>query len=236
MNRIAHQNNLKSREELIVQLKKEGTDLNAIRENFIDNMLAQQYLNSLVQPKLTEPSRADMEAYYDTHLDEWKQQAGAVWRHIEIKKTANDAADRQKVEQIHARLVAGTDFAETARKMSQGPTAAAGGIWSRTSKGSYAEPAVDEAIFSLPVGEISDVIVGAKSYHVVRVEERSNGEPKSFVDVQEQCRERLRMEQMQKLRKDLVQRLQESHHVSTIYDDEDESVRLAQPETDEKTR
>lgn len=213
LNRIAQQNNLKTRDELLVQLKREGADVNVIKSNFIEMVLAQQFLNSMVQPKLREPTREEMEYYYQTNAAKYAEPAGVVWRQIEVKRGADPAAAQAKAEALRNELLAGADFAELAKKESQGPTAGAGGLWSRTSKGSYADPAVDQALFSIPVGEVSSVIEGKSSFHVLRVEQRSDGSPKPFTELQDEIREHLRNNQIRKVRQDVIASLSEGHHV-----------------------
>lgn len=219
MNKVAFENKMKSRDDLIAQLKKEGTDLETLKANFIDNMVAMQYLNSLIVPKLTESTREDMETFYQENIARWSTEAGAVWRQIEVKKGADPAQARKKIEGILAQLNAGADFGEVAKKSSEGPTSRAGGLWSKVSKGSYADPAVDTAIFSLPVGEISPIIDGKASYHIIRVEERSDGSPKAFVDVQDEIRNELKRQQIEKQRKVVVDKFTQSHRVETMFDD-----------------
>lgn len=241
MTRIAHQNGLKSRDELVEQLKREGSDLAVLRSSFVDNMVAQQYLQSLVQPKLREPTREDMEEFYNENIDKWSQQAGVVWRNIEIKKGSDPAAARDRIDEIKRELDSGADFAAMAKSNSQSPTAAAGGLWSRTSKGSYADPAVDAAIFSVPVGQVSDVIDGKSSYHIVLVEERTDGGPKPFVEVQEQIRNRLRGQQMERVRRQIVDEFKENHQVISMFDnpaaDQIQGANvIAQPDVETKLR
>lgn len=234
MNRVAHDNNLKSKEELIEQLKREGTDLASLRESWIDNLIAQQYLGSLIQPKIKDPSRLDMENYYRQHPDEFTEPAGVVWRQIEIKKAPDAQAALAKITDLEARVRAGADFSAIAKAHSQGPTAAAGGLWSRTSPGSYADPVVDKILFSQPIGKPTGVVDGKTSYHILLVESRSTGEPKPFIEVQDQVRNKLRAKQMNELRKQVVEELAASHHVTSIFDDP--AAEVALPDTPETRR
>jgi peptidyl-prolyl cis-trans isomerase SurA len=219
MMKVAHDNKMKGKEELIAQLKKEGTDIESLKANYVDNMIAMQYLNSMIMPKVTEPTRDEMEDFYQNNIARWGTESGAVWRQIEVKKGSDPAQARKTIESIQSELASGADFGEVAKKKSQGPTSAAGGLWSRVSRGSYADPAVDQAIFSQPVGEVSAIIDGKTSYHIIRVEERSDGTPKPFVDVQEEIKNELKRQQLDRLRKTIVDGFAESHRVETMFDD-----------------
>ncbi|MBY0586026.1 peptidyl-prolyl cis-trans isomerase [bacterium] len=219
MSKVANDNKMKSRDDLIAQLKKEGTDLETLKSNFVDNMIAMQYLNSLIVPKLTDSTREQMEEFYQENIARWSTESGAVWRQIEVKKGNDPGKAQQKIKAIQAELQAGGDFGEIAKKSSEGPTSRAGGLWSRVSKGSYADPLVDKAIFSIPVGEVSPIIDGQTSYHLIRVEERNDGSPKPFVDVQDEIRNELKRRQIEKQRKVVVDKFAESHRVETMFDE-----------------
>ncbi len=69
------------------------------------------------------------------------------------------------------RVIAGEDFAEVAREVSQCPSAAQGGdlgfFGRQQVEGSFAD-----AVFSLEPGEVSQIVETTFGYHVVKVEER----------------------------------------------------------------
>ncbi|MBX9655990.1 peptidyl-prolyl cis-trans isomerase [bacterium] len=220
MQQVARQSNLKSKDELIAQLKKEGADLTTMKNSYIDHTLAQQFLGSQIMPKLREPTRDEMEDFYQENIDKWSQKAGVVWRNIEIKKGADPAAARAKIGDLREQLEKGSDFATIAKSSSEGTMAAAGGLWSRTSKGSYQDEAVDSALFTLPVGEISPVIEGKGSFHIIRVEERNDGSPLPFIKVQEEIKNALRNKQIEKHKKELLEEIMANHHVISIFDSE----------------
>jgi parvulin-like peptidyl-prolyl isomerase len=216
--RLARQFGVQTREEIVARLEKEGSRLDDLRNDFLDNLLAQQYLTQLVQSQLKEPTRDELLAYYDAHREDFADEKGAVWRHIEIKRSGDPAAARRRIAEIEKKLAQGQDFAELAKKHSQGPTAINGGLWSLTSKGSYTDEAVDQAIFSLPVNSISPVIDGAEAFHIIRVEKRGDGTARPFSAVQDLIRAKLRNESVEKLRKAKLDELIARHHVESIFE------------------
>ena len=230
MQQLAKQSNLKSTDELMEQLKKEGADVTALKNAFIDQALAQQYMGSQIMPKLRDPTRDEMEDFYRENIDKWAQKAGVVWRNIEIKKGADPAAAHAKISDLRQQLDKGADFAELAKSSSEGTMAVNGGLWSKTSKGSYQDEAVDEALFTLPVGELSPVIEGKSSFHLIRVEERNDGSPTPFTKVQEEIKLALRNKQIDKHRRQIMEEIAASHHVISIFDGQnDMKHQLATP-------
>lgn len=223
--KLARDAKLKTREEILAKIEEEGSDIATLREDYIDNMLAQIYLQRAIQPLVKEPTRDELMTYYQENLQEFTEEAGVVWRHIQVKKKPTDAEARAKIDDLHRQLKGGADFAKLAETSSDGPTAILGGEWKLTSKGSYAEAAVDKALFSIPVGEVSDVIEGKEAFHIVRVEKRNDGGPSPFSQVQDKIAERLSNKIMTNLRKEKLEEAAKHHFVESIFDGGLDSVK-----------
>ena len=90
-------------------------------------------------------------------------------------------------------------FALTAKEFSQGPTKAQGGDldWFPHIKGVLPEPLLQTA-FSLPPGQISEVLESELGLHILKVIERKPGEPSDFAKIKEEVRQ-LCIEEMQQV-------------------------------------
>lgn len=125
----------------------------------------------------SEPTEDEIKQYYAAHPDEFERTRA---RHIVISdatalatrsnRTASEA--QIKAEQIAAQLKQGADFATLAARESDDP-------YSRGSGGALGdiahhqmEPAIDEVLWSLPVGQTSAPFAGRFGYEIVRVESR----------------------------------------------------------------
>ena len=119
-------------------------------------------------------------------------------RHITIA-TSEDASEEQinvakkKAEELIAILKGGMSFDELSEKHSDdpGPKVEISQLGYLT-KGIMSE-AVDEVMFSLPEGEISDPIVTEKSVDVIMVESIKGGVKNTFEDTREQVEEAYRI-------------------------------------------
>lgn len=80
------------------------------------------------------------------------------------------------------RLTAGEDFVEISRELSRAPNAADGGELGFFYEGNL-PPEIDEVIFSLTEGEISDPVQGPTGYHVFQVLEVVPAGPPNEVKV-----------------------------------------------------
>ncbi len=58
----------------------------------------------------------------------------------------------------------------------------------QTSPGSYAVEAVNQALDTLPVNQVSPVLEGPTSYHIVLVENRRAAGPATFKEIQDEMR------------------------------------------------
>lgn len=212
-------NQFESREALLEQLTKEGMTLARLREDYIKRTMAEQFLNQLVRPQVTEPTRDQLWRYYETHLEEFTEEAGAVWSHIQVQFGADKEEAKRKVLAALGELQKGEEFAKVARKYSDGPTAIDGGVWPLTSPGSYADAVVDKAIFALPVGEISKALIGKDAYHIVRVDKRNDGSPTPFAEVQSKIKLILKNQGIGELRQAKLQEIMARHYIESIFDE-----------------
>jgi peptidyl-prolyl cis-trans isomerase C len=91
---------------------------------------------------------------------------------------------------VQAQLKSGKKFADLARKYSLSADAKVGGDLGFFPRGQM-PPAFDQVVFSLGVGQVSDVVETEYGYHLFRVLERKAGRKLEFVDVREQVEARL---------------------------------------------
>jgi len=85
--------------------------------------------------------------------------------------------------------VHGPAFAEVAKAKSDGLTAKDGGVHDWTTKGALQCKAIDDALFTLQVGQMSSILDSGPSFHIIRVLERTDAGRKPFTDVQADIRE-----------------------------------------------
>ncbi|MBT4866853.1 MAG: hypothetical protein HON53_17250, partial [Planctomycetaceae bacterium] len=115
-------------------------------------------------------------------------------------------------------LKAKADFAEVARKYSDGVTADSGGRWDWTQKGSLADKRTEKALFELPEGSISQVFVGKKDYQLVRIVSRRQTRQIPFAKVQDEIKGKLKKEQRTEATKNVLTELYANAVIDTIFD------------------
>jgi peptidyl-prolyl cis-trans isomerase SurA len=95
-------------------------------------------------------------------------------RHILIQtnEILDDAAARQKLGDIRARILGGEDFAAVAKVVSEDEQSAIqGGDLGWSGPGTFV-PAFEKTVSELPIGEISQPFRTQFGWHILRVEER----------------------------------------------------------------
>jgi peptidyl-prolyl cis-trans isomerase D len=184
------------------QIKPTDAELKAFYEQY-----KQQYANSIPEKikaqyilietaKLADKvpvTQAELQQYYNQHQDEYRIPETVTVRHILIKtptpgpdgkvdQAGVDAA-RKKAEDTAKQLKAGASFAELAKKNSDDPGSAQnGGLLPPLTKGrTVAE--FEQAAFSTPVGQTTDIIRTSYGFHIIHVEAKQQARLKPLDEV-----------------------------------------------------
>ncbi|WP_437759240.1 peptidylprolyl isomerase [Sorangium sp. So ce1389] len=83
---------------------------------------------------------------------------------------AGKAAAKARIEQAVQRLKKGESFADVARSASDDPSAARGGELGCVTKGRVSKP-VEDKLFEMKAGEVSDLIETEEGFHVIKLEQ-----------------------------------------------------------------
>jgi peptidyl-prolyl cis-trans isomerase D len=136
-------------------------------------------------PQVTD---AEVQQYYNQHLNEYKVDEQAKVRHILVKVDSGadpkaDAAAKAKAEDILKQLKAGGNFADLAKKYSDDPGSKDQGGELGFLKRGATVPEFDQASFTLPVGQLSGLIKTRFGYHILQVEDRQTAHTRPLDEV-----------------------------------------------------
>jgi parvulin-like peptidyl-prolyl isomerase len=209
------------------QLRAKGQSLDRMRKMFFERGLAQEWQRKNTKNE-DEIAHADMIAYYQNHLVDYEFPAQARFEALTVK--IKPGRSRKQAWDILAEMgnevLAGKPLADVARAKSEGPTASQGGAFDWTSQGSLASKKLDEAIFSLPVGQLSAILVDEASpnindlgaLHIVRVLERKEAGRTPFLEAQVGIRQTLVAERQRKVTEDYLRKLRDRTPVWSVFD------------------
>jgi parvulin-like peptidyl-prolyl isomerase len=115
------------------------------------------------------------------------------------------------------KLRRGEDFARLARNESDGLTSSRnnGGLM-QTTPGSYAVENINKALDSLPIGQLSEVIEGPDSFHILKVENRRPAGPASFEEILDTIKPMLERKRGQEEQAAFLKKLK-SNAIITLY-------------------
>ena len=133
-------------------------------------------------------SDAEIQQYYTQHQKEYQLDEQVKVRHILIKVDPGatpqaDAAAKAKAEGILKQIKAGGNFAELAKANSDDPGSKDQGGELGFLKRGATVPEFDQAAFTLPVGQTSDLVKTKFGYHILQVEEKQSAHTRPLEEV-----------------------------------------------------
>jgi peptidyl-prolyl cis-trans isomerase D len=158
-------------------------------------------------------TEAELETYWRDHKDEFVSPEEACASHILVKVKAGpeapgghpDAEAKAIAQAAIDQLKKGADFAAVAKKVSEDEgTAAQGGDLGCFARRSMVQEFANAA-FTLPIGQVSDLVKTNFGYHVIRVSSRQEQHERALSEVKEGIRARLSSERTQALAQSQVQ-------------------------------
>jgi parvulin-like peptidyl-prolyl isomerase len=186
--------------QLDAHLRTLGSSLDKQQRAYGEQKLQQMAVMRNIRQNV-EITHEQMLEYYRGHLDDYAIPAKARWEQLTVRfdrfSTEGEAV-AALAEMGNAVYLGGASLAAVAKKSSQEPNAEDGGLHDWTQKGSLASKPLDEAIFSLPTGRLSQMIRDDRGLHIVRVLDRTEASHKPFVDAQVEIKEHIRTERRNK--------------------------------------
>ncbi len=167
----------------------------------------------------------EIRSYYDQNRHAFRQpeQVRAGYILIKVDAAANQAKRseaRKKIEDIRKKAVAGEDFAALARTHSEDPTAKNGGDMGFVREGQLLKP-IEEALFTLKPGEVSDIVETTIGYQLVKLVERRPETTVPFENVKDRLRAVLEQEKKQQEANAYIAKVREKAAVQTFLPEEE---------------
>ena len=137
------------------------------------------------KPQVTD---AEVQAYYNQHLDQYQVKEQVKVRHILISVPSGadaktDAAAKSKAEDLLKQIKSGGNFADLASKNSDDPgSKTQGGELGWLDRGKTVAE-FEKAAFSLSPGQTSDVIKTQFGYHILQVEDKKSAHTQPVAEV-----------------------------------------------------
>jgi peptidyl-prolyl cis-trans isomerase D len=151
----------------------------------------------------------DLRAYYDQHRDSYRVPEQAKVSHILIKTPLpgpdgkvdeKGAAEAQRrAEDLLKQLKSGAKLEDLAKKYSEDPgSAKQGGSLGWIGKGQTV-PEFEKTAFSLPKGQISDLVKSSYGFHIIRVDDKQEAHLKTIDEVKAEIEPVLKHQKAQQI-------------------------------------
>ncbi|MFH1411078.1 MAG: peptidylprolyl isomerase [Candidatus Omnitrophota bacterium] len=206
--------------DFLRSLSDKGTNLTELEKDIRDQMLAQKVIERDIASKIViQP--AEIKELYDKNAEKLMSPPKIKVRGIMVRKSdgqqqaaikeediktsvasgmkddfvagiLNRATMKKSIEEIHNELKQGRDFATMAVEYSDGPYAKRGGDMGYISSGQVLKE-IDDVVFNMKKGEVSDIVETKIGYHVFTVEDIQPEKPLEFSEVNGFLREQLYM-------------------------------------------
>lgn len=166
-------------------LKERAITLEQWRKELEQSLLIEKLARQVVYPDVT-VSDEEVAAYYEDNKDDFDRPEQVRARQIVV-------ASQEEGERILGLLRGGEAFETVARQHSLSPDSDHGGDLGFFSRGEM--PAeFDRVVFTLPIGQISDLVKTEYGFHIFLVEERRDAVRLTLNQVKDEIRDELRAE------------------------------------------
>ncbi|MGB8591275.1 MAG: peptidylprolyl isomerase [Candidatus Acidiferrales bacterium] len=215
LDQIRQQNNMASMEALQSAVEAQGLSWEEYKASLRNNLLTQEVIREEVG-KRVDIGNDDIKKYYDEHKDAFVRPETVVLADIFLStenKTPDEvAAAQKKANDLLVKLKNGDDFAELAKRNSQGPTAGDGGDLGGFERGQLSKQ-IEDVVFKMSRNDLSDVIQTKTGFEIIKVLAHYEAGLQPLEKVSNEIENRIYSERMQPILRDYLAELREESYI-----------------------
>ncbi|MGD0426424.1 MAG: peptidylprolyl isomerase [Candidatus Acidiferrales bacterium] len=212
---VRKQNGLASLEDLEKAVEGSGLAWEDYKTTIRNGLLTQEVVRREVGSHIN-IGNDEVKQYYDAHPQEFTRPEQVVLSEIflstEGKSPEEIESVQKKAEDLRNRVMKGDDFNEIAKRYSEGSTAKDGGELG-TFKQSELAPQLEEVVFKMEKGQITDVIQTKTGFEVLKVENHYLAGLQPQAKVENEIMNRIYMQKMEPQMRDYLGQLREESYV-----------------------
>jgi len=215
---IRKQNHFETMEDLEKAARAQGVSFEDFKAGIKTNVITQQVVRDEVGRRIGQMTQAQEQAYYDAHKQEFIQPEQVRLAEILIATPANAteeqvAAAQAKATEVSGKLKAGAKFEDLAKQYSTGPAAQQGGELGMYKPGALGSKVLEDATFSLPVGESAAPIRTRQGFVILKVLEHQQAGVPPMKSVEGELQNAIYNEQMGPALRNYLTKLREEAYV-----------------------
>lgn len=179
------------RDHLEKAIKAQGMTVDRFKQELAQGARINKLIEQICSTVPT-PTEDEIKAHYEAHKNEYKTEDRVLAQHILIKPNSDGEkpAARAKLEAIRERIVSGKSvFGDEAAAHSDCPSGKSnGGSLGWFGRGMMVKPFEDVA-FSLPCGEVSEILETQFGYHIILKSEEEKGHMPTLEEIHDNVRD-----------------------------------------------
>jgi peptidyl-prolyl cis-trans isomerase SurA len=212
-----------SMQDFLKSLAKEGNSIESVKKEIRGQMMRARLLRREVKSKIL-VSDEEIGEYYNKNRQDYegKETVRIKQLLLLLPPNANNtviAKVKNEALQLHKRVMDGESFDLLVVKYSQGPAAAQGGDVGFVGRGTII-PEVEAAAFSLPVGQVSEVIESSVGFHIIQVVDKKGAGLKPLAAVREEIKTKIEDEKLDKKYDEWIASVRAKSHIEVKWNKE----------------
>ena len=215
LDQIRIQNNLASMEDLEKAVSSQGVNWEDFKNNIRNGILTQRVISNEVGSHLN-ISKEEVQKYYDAHQKDFIRPEQVALREIVVSTTGKKDSElpdlKKKADTALQRVKDGEDFAQIAKRLSDGSTAKDGGFLGIYKRGELAKE-LEDVVFKMKKNELTDVLDTKQGYLVLQVMEHYDEGQQPLQKVENEIMDRLYTQKMEPALREYLKTLREQSYV-----------------------
>ena len=208
--RMLEKNGVNSHGQLDLKFRSLGSSLRHVRKNWAENELVKYMLRSKINSG-ADVSHRELFDYYQENKETFSFKGKVQWEQVMVRFDRFGSRDeaRDAIAKMGNEIVYGAALAAVAKSDSHGFRADEGGQQGWVHRASLADKKLDDLLFSIEPGKLSEIVETTKGLHIVRVLERVDAGFTPFADAQITIQETLQQEKQERVFKEHVAKLRD---------------------------
>jgi len=212
---LKKENNIETDAQLRQELRKQGMDFEAWRQELEENFLKQALIfNEVDRYIVTDDS--EIVSYYKLHPEEFTEPEEYRLRVIYLSSEGKNEEELQsKKEEISRRISEGEEMADLATQYSEGPEKESQGDLGSFKKGEL-EKNLEEAVEKLNPGEIHPWLEARNGWYLLKLEEKKESRIRTFDEVKQEIEKKIFSERKRIKIDEYIDKLLNSNYIKII--------------------
>jgi parvulin-like peptidyl-prolyl isomerase len=202
-------------EKFMQYINNNGISIDVVRDDIANGYTIDKYLEKVISEEVP----VDLEELQNRYKRLIQKDRTASVRHVlMVTKGKSDAEKQQvykKMKKILARAKKGEDFAQLAKTYSEDPGSKDnGGLYEDFERGAMVK-SFEDAAFTVPIGEVSDIVETEYGYHILKIVNRK-GETRSFDEMKAELQQQVIKEKEREIIGSQIAKLKEETNYQKI--------------------